>query len=437
MITTHSESLYKQACLVTPGGVNSPVRSFQGVGGHPLFIQKGQGPYCFDVDGNRFVDYMLSWGPLVLGHAHPQVIQAVQQASQHGLGFGAPTALEVQLAQVLVKQFDCIDQIRFVSTGTEATMSAIRLARAYTKRSLVVKFSGCYHGHADCLLAQAGSGVATLSLPGCAGVPTNSVQNTLIVPFNDLQTLQQLFVKHSSAIACVIVEGIAANMGFVFPRSDFLMGIQQLCQQHNALFVLDEVMTGFRAAIPGLAAKWQLEPDLLTLGKVIGGGLPCAAYGGKQAIMQHVAPVGNMYQAGTLSGNPLAMAAGLATLQECCKPTVFATMAQRAQHLVTGICQLANKHDLPVQANSQGSMFGLYFLRSQPAQQPIKDWASVQQHVDTKRYARFFHFMLQHGFYFPPSAYEACFVSSQHTSQHVQETLLAFGEFLEQDKTRQ
>lgn len=394
-------------------------------------MQKGQGPYCVDVDGNRFVDYVLSWGPLTLGHAHPQVVQAVQQASEQGLGFGAPTPAEVQLAQLLVQQFACIDQIRFVSSGTEATMSAIRLARAYTNRCLIVKFSGCYHGHADCLLAQAGSGVATLSLPNCAGVAASSVQNTLVAPFNQLRTLQQLFTQHGHDIACVIVEGIAANMGFVLPKPGFLQGIQQLCQQHGSLFVLDEVMTGFRAALPGLATLWQLQPDLITLGKVIGGGLPCAAYGGKRPIMQHVAPVGNMYQAGTLSGNPIAMAAGLATLKECCKPPLFAHMSQLAQQLVTGMQQQAQQHNVAVQTNSQGSMFGLYFLRSPSHQQPaVTDWHTVKRQVDNKRYARFFHFMLQHGFYFPPSAYEAGFVSSAHTAQHVQQTLQAFSRFL-------
>ncbi|MEM7495456.1 MAG: glutamate-1-semialdehyde 2,1-aminomutase [Myxococcota bacterium] len=465
MHAPRSKALYEEACRVTPGGVNSPVRSFQAVGGDPFFIESGQGAVCVDVDGNRIVDYVLSWGPLVLGHAHPRVVKSVREAVARGLGFGAPTPPECELARLLVDQFPSMEMARFVNSGTEATMSAVRLARAATARPLVVKFAGCYHGHADGLLTQAGSGAATLGLPGSAGVPPDTVKDTLVLPFNDLHALQQAFARHPDTIACVITEPVAANMGFVLPHRGFLSGIQRLCRDHGALFVLDEVMTGFRVAIPGAQALWRLDPDLTTLGKVIGGGLPCAAYGGKRAVMEHVAPLGPVYQAGTLSGNPIAMTAGLATLSEWLQEGVFAQTAALTAALALGIRQRARHHGIPVQVDHLGTMFGVYFLRcfsekhsppchSRPCSGSlslsslrkqgssgnpdrnveengtITDFATAKQWVDEQRYARFFHWMLERGFFFPPSAFEACFLSALHTHEQVEQTLTAVDAFL-------
>ncbi|MBP8250756.1 MAG: glutamate-1-semialdehyde 2,1-aminomutase [Herpetosiphon sp.] len=423
MNTNQSEQLFQAAQTLIPGGVNSPVRAFRSVGGTPRFIERGQGAFMWDADGNRYIDYVLSWGPLILGHAHENVVTAITATAQHGTSFGAPTKLETELAQLVIDLVPSIEMIRFVNSGTEACMSALRLARAYTKRTKIIKFAGCYHGHADLLLVQAGSGVATLGLPDSPGVPEATTKDTLTAEYNDLDAVRQLFAQYPDDIAGVIVEPIAANMGFVLPQNNFLHELQALCRQHGALFILDEVMTGFRVALGGAQAHWNLDPDLTCLGKVIGGGLPVGAYAGKRDIMQHVAPAGTMYQAGTLSGNPLAMAAGLATLRELSSDGVFAAIADQTQRLINGIKQIAAEHEILMQADAVGTMFGFYFLND--ANAVISDYASAKRYADTARYAQFFHAMLDHGVYFAPSQFEAGFVSSAHRAAEIDATLAA------------
>ncbi len=420
MQTTHSERLFAQARAIIPGGVNSPVRAFQSVGGTPRFIERAQGAYLWDVDGNRYIDYVLSWGPMILGHAPPPVVEALQVAITKGTSYGAPTAQENELADLLIQTIPSIEMVRFVNSGTEATMSAIRLARAYTGRAKICKFAGCYHGHADMLLAQAGSGVATLGLPDSAGVPERSVSDTFIAPYNDLAAVQQLFASYPEQIAAVIVEPIAANMGFVLPQANFLQGLQQLCQEQGALFILDEVMTGFRVASGGAQEYWKLDPDLTCLGKVIGGGLPVGAYAGKRDIMELVAPAGPVYQAGTLSGNPLAMAAGLATLRTLLQPGTFSLIAETTARLVSEIRAAAEDAHVPVQTAAVGTMFGLYFLKEEGTS--ITDYTSARAFADVARYRAFFHAMLEQGIYLAPSQFEAGFVSSAHSQGDIQKT---------------
>jgi glutamate-1-semialdehyde 2,1-aminomutase len=393
------------------------------VGGTPRFIERGQGAYVWDADGNRYIDYVLSWGPLAMGHAHPPVVAALQDALTRGTSYGAPTQLESELAELVIDLVPSIEMIRFVNSGTEATMSALRLARAYTGREKIIKMAGCYHGHADMLLVQAGSGVATLGLPDSPGVPASTTSNTLTVEFNDLDAVQALFEQFPQEIAGVIVEPIAANMGFVLPERGYLQGLQDLCRQHGALFILDEVMTGFRVAPGGAQAHWGLDPDITCLGKVIGGGLPVGAYAGKREIMQMVAPSGAMYQAGTLSGNPLAMTAGLATIRALLEPGVFDAIAENAAALVAGIESAAKGANVPIQAGCAGSMFGFYFLKSREG--VITDYASAREYADTERYGEFFHAMLEAGVYFAPSQFEAGFMSSAHSSEDIQTTLTA------------
>ena len=366
---------------------------------------------------------MLSWGPLILGHAHPAVVAALHSALDNGTSYGAPTALETELAELVIDLVPSIEMIRFVNSGTEATMSALRLARAATGRDKIIKFSGCYHGHADMLLVQAGSGVATLGLPDSPGVPASAAADTLIAPYNDLAAVQQLLAAYSGQIAAVIVEPIAANIGFVPPAAGFLEGLQALCRQGGALFILDEVMTGFRAALGGAQELWGLDPDLTCLGKVIGGGLPVGAYAGKRAIMELVAPAGPMYQAGTLSGNPLAMTAGLATLRTLVEPGVFERIVRTTAELVMGIEAAAAEYDVPVQAGFAGTMFGVYFLKSPGA--VISDYASAKENADSQRYARVFHAMLDRGVYLAPSQFEAGFMSSTHGNLEIDITLAA------------
>ena len=417
-----SLNLYSKACDLIPGGVNSPVRAFKGVGGTPVFIQRGQGCHVFDVENKRYTDYVLSWGPLILGHAYPSVIEAILVAARSGTSFGAPTELEIELAELIISQFKSINMIRFVSSGTEATMSALRLARAYTKRDKIIKFSGNYHGHADMLLVQAGSGLATFSMSSSAGVTQHAVQDTLVAQYNSLEQVEALFNAHPNQIAGMIIEPVAGNFGLVLPKADFLSGLQALCKQHGALLILDEVLTGFRAALPGAQTYFGIDPDITCLGKVIGGGLPVAAYGGKKHIMQQVAPLGPMYQAGTLSGNPLGMAAGLATLKELLKPGVFEQIALRTKQLIDGVREIAQAKRINIQTGSIGTMFGVYFLR-EPGE--ISNYEDAQKLVDSERYAQFFHKMLGLGQYWAPSAFEAGFVSAAHTEQDIEETLEA------------
>jgi glutamate-1-semialdehyde 2,1-aminomutase len=420
---TESERLWAHARELMPGGVNSPVRAFGGVGGTPRFIARGEGAYLFDVDGNRYLDYVLSWGPLILGHAHPRVVEALETAVRRGTSYGAPTPLEVELAQVIIDLIPSIELLRLVNSGTEATMSAVRLARAFTGRDKVIKFAGGYHGHADAFLVQAGSGVSTFGLPDSPGVTAAATSDTLTCAFNDLGALEDLFAAFPGQIAAVIAEPLMANMGFIMPRPGFLAGIQDLCRKSGALFIADEVITGFRLGIHGAQGAWGLEPDLTCLGKVIGGGLPLGAYGGKRAIMEMVAPAGPVYQAGTLSGNPLATTAGLATLKTLLEPGTFAAIETTARELAAGIGRLADESGIPIQIGQSGTIFGFYFLKEAGAK--IGDAGAAKLHADTERYSKFFHLMLDQGVYFAPSQFEVAFTSAAHGEGEVEATLRA------------
>ena len=423
MNTTTSEQLFTIAQSLTPGGVNSPVRAFKSVGGTPLFIDRGAGAHMWDADDNRYIDYVLSWGPLILGHAHANVVSALQAAAARGTSYGAPTALENELAQLVIDTVPSVEMVRFVNSGTEACMSALRLARAYTGRSKIIKFAGCYHGHADMLLVQAGSGVATLGLPDSPGVPAATTGDTLTASFNNLDEVRALFAQYPDEIAGAIVEPIAANMGFVLPQDGYLQDLADLCHEYGALLIMDEVMTGFRVAPGGAQEAWNLDPDITCLGKVIGGGLPVGAYAGKRAIMETVAPVGPMYQAGTLSGNPLAMTAGLATIRTLLEPGVFDGIAQATTSLVQGIEAAAQRANIAIQAGHAGTMFGFYFLKD--ADGSIVDYDSAQEFADTERYGRYFHALLDQGVYMAPSQFEAGFVSGAHGREEIQATLRA------------
>jgi len=415
--TSRSGELFEEAKRLIPGGVNSPVRAFRSVGGVPRFIERGEGAYLYDVDGNRYIDYVLSWGPLILGHAHPAVVQAITEQAARGTSFGAPTELETDLARLVAEAVPSIEMVRFVSSGTEATMSALRLARAYTGRHKIVKFEGCYHGHSDALLVQAGSGVATLGLPDSPGVTPGATADTLSVRYNDLDAVQSLFLVYPEQIAAVIVEPVAGNMGLVPPQPGFLQGLRRLTQEHGTVLIFDEVMTGFRVAYGGAQAMYAVTPDLTCLGKVIGGGLPVAAYGGARRIMEHVAPAGTMYQAGTLSGNPLAMAAGIATLRELQASHTYERLSDTAASLASGLQSAANESGVLLVATSVGSMWGFYFT-----DEIVRDYASAKK-ANTELYGRFFHSMLNQGIYFAPSQFETAFVSTQHGEKEIEGTL--------------
>lgn len=417
---SHSQELFQAAQTVIPGGVNSPVRAFRGVGGDPVFFKQGAGAYLTDVDDKVYIDYVGSWGPLILGHCHPTVVAAVLQQAKKGMSFGAPTEIEVQLAQKITKLMPNLEKIRMVNSGTEATMTAIRLARGYTQKSKIIKFNGCYHGHSDSLLVKAGSGLLTLGIPSSLGIVPSLAEHTLTADFNDLETTARLFEQYGSDIAAVIVEPIAGNMGLVLPKADFLSGLRDLGDQYQAVLIFDEVMTGFRVGLGGAQALYEITPDLTTLGKVIGGGLPVGAVGGRSDIMSLLAPLGGVYQAGTLSGNPLAMAAGLATLTEVEKPGFYANLEQLSTDLITALAQVCADQHVPFYGRAVGGMFGFCFTE-QTTIYNQKDIAASDEGL----FQRFYHGMLQEGVYFAPSLYEAGFISSAHQMEEIQATQMA------------
>jgi glutamate-1-semialdehyde 2,1-aminomutase len=416
---SQSTALFQQAQQLMPGGVNSPVRAFKSVGLQPPFIQRAAGSRVYDVDGNAYIDYVGSWGPMILGHAHPQVVAAVQAAAAGGCSFGAPTALEVRMAQLIVEAFPAIEMVRMVNSGTEATMSAIRLARGFTGRDIILKFAGCYHGHADSLLVKAGSGAMTYGVPDSPGVPADLAKYTLTVPFNDLAAVRRALAEHAGQVACVILEPAAGNMGLVLPEESFLEGLRQVTREHNTLLIFDEVMTGFRVAYGGVQTLYNIDPDLTTLGKVIGGGLPVGAYGGKRNIMQQMSPVGPVYQAGTLSGNPLAMSAGITTLEILRAAPPYAVLGERTAYLMAETARAAKRHNVPVQTAAIGSMFTLFF-----SARPVRNFEDASA-CDIPAFRRYFAHMLQAGMYLAPSQFETGFLSTAHSEADVEDTLRA------------
>jgi glutamate-1-semialdehyde 2,1-aminomutase len=419
-----SKEIFEKAEKVLVGGVNSPVRAFRSVGGEPLIIEKGSGQHLYDADGNMLLDYVCSWGAILLGHAHPAVSAAIADQAQRGTSFGVTTELEVELASLIIKAIPFLEKIRFVSSGTEATMSAVRLARGVTKRDFIVKFEGCYHGHADSFLSQAGSGLATLGIAECPGVPQALAALTLNVPYNDLNGVEKLFAQQKDKIAAVIVEPVAANMGVVLPAYGFLKGLREITRQHGALLIIDEVITGFRLHNGSAQQLFDVQGDLTTMGKIIGGGVPVAAYGGSAELMNHVAPLGSVYQAGTLAGNPLAMRAGIATLKELSKPGLYDGINALAKQLAAGLQKAVKDAGIAAQVNSIGSLSTIFF-----APQPVNNYADAKR-SDTKLYARFFRDMLQRGIFLAPSQFEAAFVSAAHTSTDIERTISAAADVL-------
>ena len=426
-MTDHNQTLFDRARQVIPGGVNSPVRAFRAVGGTPRFVKRAQGAYFWDANDKRYIDYIGSWGPMILGHGHPAVLEAVQKAALDGFSFGAPTEREIQLVEALIKLMPSMDMVRLVSSGTEAGMSALRLARGATGRSKIIKFEGCYHGHADALLVKAGSGLATFGNPTSAGVPPEVVQHTLVLEYNNITQLEEAFSLHGKELACVMIEPIAGNMNFVRASVPFMKRCRELCTQHGALLVFDEVMTGCRVALGSAQSVYAksipgFEPDVTVLGKVIGGGMPLAAFGGKRAVMEQLAPLGPVYQAGTLSGNPVATACGLATLQEISRPGFFDALSSKTRTLVDGLTQAAQKAGVPFSADCEGGMFGFFLLPELP-----QNYAKVMT-SDSPKFNKLFHGLLDRGVYIAPALYEAGFVSGAHTAQDIADTVAAAAE---------
>lgn len=416
-----SEQLFEQAQKIIPGGVNSPVRAFNGVGGTPCFIKRAQGAYIYDADDKEYIDYVGSWGPMILGHNHPAILEAVITTAQSGLSFGAPTELEITMAEKVRELVPSMESLRMVSSGTEATMTAIRLARGYTGRDKILKFEGNYHGHADALLVKAGSGALTMGVPNSPGIPADFAKHTLTVSYNNLEQVKEIFAKYADEIACIIVEPVSGNMNCIPPVEGFLQGLRDVCDQYRSVLIFDEVMTGFRVALGGAQALYNIKPDLTTLGKVIGGGMPVGAFGGKQEIMDYIAPVGPVYQAGTLSGNPIAMAAGLASLTELAKGNKHQQLTMSTEKLAMGLKAAAERNGISLSINYVGAMFGFFFTEDK---NPITTYEQATQ-CDGEMFKRFFHLMLDEGVYLAPSAYETGFVSTAHSDDIIDKTLVA------------
>jgi glutamate-1-semialdehyde 2,1-aminomutase len=423
LIKIQSTKLFEKAKTLMPGGVNSPVRSFKSVGGTPHFMEKGDGPYVFDADGNRFLDFTASWGPLILGHSHPKIKDAIINSVEQGTTFGTPTKRENTLAQMVIDAVPSIEKVRFVNSGTEATMSAVRLARGYTHRDLIIKFEGCYHGHGDFFLSNAGSGLATFDQPSSPGIPKAVVESTITVPYNDLNAVREAFEGNPSGIAAIILEPIAGNMGVVAPSDGFLQGLRDLCTEFDAVLIFDEVITGFRVAHGGAQKVFNVLPDLTTLGKIIGGGLPVGAYGGKAEIMAYIAPEGPVYQAGTLSGNPISMAGGIATLKELNTDGLYEELEEMGSYFADGLRQVAAENNIPIKVNQFGSMVGLFFTDSD-----INNFSDVAN-SEIETYNSLHGYLLDNNIYFPPSGYETFFVSTAHSKEHIDAVKRVFGEF--------
>ena len=415
---SRSSELFTAAQKHIPGGVNSPVRAFKGVGGDPIFFKKAKGSYVYDEDDNQYIDYVGSWGPMIVGHAHPDVLKSVQETMQNGLSFGAPTELETQMADKVCELVPSMDMVRMVSSGTEATMSALRLARGYTGRDKIVKFEGCYHGHSDSLLVKAGSGALTLGVPTSPGVPASLAELTITLSYNNIDEVKQTFKEIGDQVACIIVEPVAGNMNCIPPVAGFLEGLREVCDEYGCVLILDEVMTGFRVSLGGAQGHYNIKPDLTTLGKVIGGGMPVGAFGGKREIMEHIAPLGPVYQAGTLSGNPVAMAAGLTTLNIISQPGFYETLTKQTTKLVKGLEERAEKTNIPLTTNQAGAMFGFFFTEDKN----ISTFEQVSA-CDAERFKKFYHGMLEEGIYLAPSSYETGFVSSAHSDEDIEKTL--------------
>ena len=415
---SRSEELYTQAQISIPGGVNSPVRAFNGVGGSPIFFESAEGAYMIDADGKRYIDYVGSWGPMILGHNHPAVLEATLQAAKRGLSFGTPTEVEITMAETIRKIVPSIEKVRMVNSGTEATMTAIRLARGYTGRDKILKFEGNYHGHADSLLVKAGSGALTLGVPNSPGIPEDFAKHTLTATYNDIESVKQIFAEMGDEIACIIVEPVAGNMNCIPPVEGFLEGLRSICDDHGSVLIFDEVMTGFRVAPGGAQDRYKIKPDLTTLGKVIGGGMPVGAFGGKKEVMDYIAPVGPVYQAGTLSGNPVAMAAGLAALQQLSTPGLYDQLYQRVDTLLDGLQERADKAGVPMTTNRAGSMFGFFFTE----EPEVTTYAQATQ-CNMEHFKTFYHAMLEQGVYLAPSAFEGGFMSAAHSEEDIQNTL--------------